>query len=187
MIANYTFLINPNKETLLNCYNAKLNMFPYFSIQESFDDCLPVINRLDLYVSNCIGEFDTVEELIDDIKSGIIKNMEHAEYYDYSAQWVDHNDDKLLLLVNPNIEFIENIMKRIKPEFVAIYSTLKTTNELIGVFLESKGLKGNYWYGFNHDFVIQKIHNQFSDYDKDLYMLMDYTYEWKPNSIKGIV
>ena len=73
--------------------------------------------------------------------------MEHAEYYDYSAQWVDHNDDKILLLVNPNIEFIENIMKRIKPKFVAIYSTLKTTNELIGVFLDSKGLKGNYWYG----------------------------------------
>ncbi|MEG1299498.1 MAG: hypothetical protein RSC93_02150 [Erysipelotrichaceae bacterium] len=187
MTIEYKFLINPNKETLLNCYNAENTMFPYFSIQESFDDCLPIINKFDLYVNNCIGEFDSPAEMIADIKESIVENFEHAEFFDYSIQWHEHNSDNLILLVNPNVSFLENIMKRVNPSFVATYATLKSTHEQIGLFLDSKGLKGNYWYGFEHEFVIKKIHNQFSDYDKDLYMLMDYTYEWKPNSTKGTV
>lgn len=187
MMIEYKFLINPNKETLLNCYNAENSMFPYFSIQEAFDDCLPVINQYDFYVNNCIGQFDTPAEMIADIKETIVENFESAEFFDYSAQWVDHNTDKMLLLVNPNVQFLENILKRVNPSFVGVYSTSKSTFEIIGTYLDSKGLKGNYWYGFEHEIVIKKIHNQFSDYDKDSYMLMDYTYEWKPNSTKGTV
>ena len=183
----YKFLINPNKETLLNCINNQNIMYPYFSIQESFDDCLPTINKFDLYVNNSIGEFETSDEMIADIKETIVENFEHAEFFDYSLQWIEHKTDKMLLLVNPNVEMLKNITDRINPSFVAVYTTSKSTHELIGTYLDSKGLKGNYWYGFEHDFVIQKIHNQFSDYDKDSYMLMDYTYEWKPNYTKGTV
>ncbi len=42
MIIEYKFLINPNKETLLNCYNAENTMFPYFQ----FKNLLMIVYQL---------------------------------------------------------------------------------------------------------------------------------------------